>query len=128
MHKRQCFDADEEFLKTASWTVWTCLMFLPSMHERYGYLLDVLLIILAFKNKKYFSFTTITVLSSIMTYGNYFFANGSNVKLISIILIISYVCYSYVIMGGRSLVSNQFKSPKQDIEMEESGISRGSIH
>lgn len=35
----------KNYLLAAVWTVWTCLMFLPGMHERYGMLLEVLLVI-----------------------------------------------------------------------------------
>ncbi|MCR5704263.1 MAG: hypothetical protein K6G85_06540 [Eubacterium sp.] len=35
------------FLMTAIWTSFTCIMFLSSMHERYSYLLDILLILFA---------------------------------------------------------------------------------
>ena len=37
----------ETFLLTTAWTVFTCIMFLSSMHERYGYLLDIILIVYA---------------------------------------------------------------------------------
>ena len=38
----------ENFLAIAVWSVWTVILFLPSMHERYSYLLDILCIISAF--------------------------------------------------------------------------------
>lgn len=32
-------------INTAIWSVWSILLFLPAMHERYTYLLDILLVI-----------------------------------------------------------------------------------
>lgn len=46
--KKLNFDETENFLAIAAWSVWTVVMFLPSMHERYSYLLDILCIIIAF--------------------------------------------------------------------------------
>ena len=43
----------EFFLLTTAWTVFTCIMFLSSMHERYGYLLDIILIVYAAVSAKH---------------------------------------------------------------------------
>ena len=40
----------ENILNVLIWSLWTCLVFLPSMHERYAYLLIILLLIAAVLN------------------------------------------------------------------------------
>lgn len=47
IYKKVNVKSTETFLLTAIWSVFTCIMFLSSMHERYTYLLDILLIIYA---------------------------------------------------------------------------------
>lgn len=43
----------ENFISSTIIIIWTCLSFLPSMHERYGYILEILLLIQIFT--RYFS-------------------------------------------------------------------------
>ena len=38
---------NEQWIRLACWSIWTCVLFLPNMHERYAYLLDILMIVLA---------------------------------------------------------------------------------
>lgn len=45
LYKKVNMKNRENLIFTAIWTVFTCLMFLSSMHERYAYLLDILAII-----------------------------------------------------------------------------------
>ena len=39
--------SNEQWIRLACWSIWTCVLFLPNMHERYAYLLDILMIVLA---------------------------------------------------------------------------------
>lgn len=64
------------FLNTAIWSVWSILLFLPAMHERYTYLLDILLVMLCMLNKKYIVFAIGEILLSLLTYGHYLFGTG----------------------------------------------------
>lgn len=66
-------DSKEKALALAAHLVWTCLLFLPSMHDRYGYLLDILLVILAFVNKKYLKYAAVALFASLYAYGVYLF-------------------------------------------------------
>ena len=92
----------QPFLETAIWTVWTCLIFLPAMHERYGYLLEILLLILVFVNKKYFFCIIVAEISSILTYGAFLFQNGINIQVLSICYIIAYLVFSWMIISKRN--------------------------
>lgn len=63
----------EDFLRYAVWVCWTMLLFLPAMHERYTYPLDILLVLLTITNVKYALFAFFEILTSLNTYGYYLF-------------------------------------------------------
>lgn len=83
-------------LGLATWTVYTCVMFLPSIHERYSFMVDILLIILAFSNKKYISISVLEILNSFMSYTIYLFANNANVIVFSYISVLVYCYFTFV--------------------------------
>lgn len=85
-------------LEIAAWMTWTALLFLPSMHERYGYFLDLLLLTLCFTNRKMIKFLVITQGISVLTYGRYLFANGFEMNtLTAAVYLAAYVGYSILI-------------------------------
>lgn len=89
------FSSPFTFLFVLIWTVWTCLLFLPSMHERYSYILDLLLIYLLFIKRKGYIHYIVIILCSIMTYGNYLFGLGVEIRYLAIVYTISYIDYTY---------------------------------
>lgn len=68
-----------KFLSAAVWMAWTCILFLPAMHERYSYLIDILLLLLIFLDKQYTFVFVIEIISSILRYKYYLF-NGAEVS------------------------------------------------
>ena len=52
----------ENFVSIASWFIWTCVLFLPAMHERYAYPLEILLVILTCINKDYLKYSSVAIL------------------------------------------------------------------
>ncbi len=60
----------EEYLHSAVWFMWALLLFLPSMHERYAYPMDMLLICLSFISPKYIKFAAVSVTFSTMAYSS----------------------------------------------------------
>lgn len=95
----------QEFVHICIWTVWTTLLFLPAMHERYSYLLDVLLIVLVFLDIKFIKISIAATVVSIMTYGNYLFNNGFDCRLMSIVYLCLYVDYTYTLIQRTREVS-----------------------
>lgn len=89
----------DNFLYILAWSVWTVLLFLPSMHERYAYPLDIILVIYAFYNHKMFKYAAIAELCSLITYGNFLFGNGIDLKWVSVIYIASYLHYSWKLLN-----------------------------
>lgn len=58
------------------WVFWTLLLFLPAMHERYSYPLDLMLVVLLFFTKRYWFHAASCLLISVMTYSMYLFNDG----------------------------------------------------
>ena len=94
--KKKKMDNAELFLVCATWTVWTCVMFLPAMHERYTYPVDILLAILVVVHfKKYFIFFIVNEIAVFLMYSHYLFG-AENEGVILIILYVSiYLIFTY---------------------------------
>lgn len=90
-------DSVEEYLNTAGWFVWVCILFLPAMHERYTYMLDILLIALAFLNPKYIKYAAISTILSLITYTHFLFRNGGVDKYYVLVYLGAWMHYTYVI-------------------------------
>lgn len=88
----------EDYLNFCCWIVWTCVMFLPVMHERYTYLLDILLIILCFIDYIYLPFATISGILSLLSYSCFLFDTPYNSKSASLTFTISYIIFSFTMM------------------------------
>lgn len=88
------------FLELASWTVYTCVMFLPSVHERYSFLVDILLIILAFVNKGYIGIAIFEILNSFLGYTIYLFSSNINIMLFSYISVLTYIYFTFIFFNG----------------------------
>ena len=76
-------------------SVYTCVLFLPSMHERYSYIYEVTAILLMFFDKKYFMYGIGVLLLSCMTYGSYLFGVGYPSLIMSLFNVIIYGGYVY---------------------------------
>ena len=86
----------ERFYAVAAWFMWTMLLFLPSMHDRYAYLLDLLLVLLACWDRRFIKYAVITVLISLYYYGIYLFGDrGNGHVMAAIIYLVTYLHYTW---------------------------------
>lgn len=69
------------FFTLAAWSAWTCLLFLPAMHDRYGYLLDALLVLLCFLDSRYVRYAASQILCSGVVYTGYLYVYMWNEKM-----------------------------------------------
>ncbi|MBU0278250.1 MULTISPECIES: hypothetical protein [unclassified Gemella] len=84
------------FMLLTIWTVYTCLIFLTGMHDRYGYLLDLLFIVILFLEKEFAIFGIIPFFIGLITYVNYLFFDSEYIpeyifKMLSLLYLINYI-------------------------------------
>jgi Gpi18-like mannosyltransferase len=92
------------FLEIATWSYWTCIMFLPEMHERYAYFVDIVLLLLSINNQKILPIAIVSVLGSFIGYLK-FLLNinyGSSFKyLMAIAEFIVYIYFSQIVLSRK---------------------------
>ena len=71
MYNYKKMNTGETFINTAAWFLWTAVLFLPNMHDRYAYPLDMLLILLSFIDIKYAKYAIVSLVLSLVSYGNF---------------------------------------------------------
>lgn len=99
IYKKVDMSNTNNFMLASIWTVFTCLMFLSSMHERYGYLLDILTIVYAFVAAKHIWLPILCQLVSLRGYCFYLFTyDVVDIKLVSVLYIgvYAYVTYLFI--------------------------------
>ena len=78
-------------------TVYTCVLFLPSMHERYGYPYEILACLLMFINKKTIPLYIGLVLLTLRTYSAYLFGAKIDLTILTYMNIFVYMIYIYIL-------------------------------
>lgn len=97
IYKKVDLGDDQNFLLSSLWTVFTCFMFLPSMHERYGYLLDMLAVIYVIVIAKRLWLAVALQIVSLRGYCVYLFSyDVLDIKLTAIIYMAIYVYVTLV--------------------------------
>lgn len=109
IYKKADLSDTQNFLLASIWTVFTCIMFLSSMHERYAYLLDILMIIYAVVNVKQVWLPIVCNLVSLRGYCYYLFTyDVLDIKTTAVVYIAVYAYVSYifikdVVMNGKKM-------------------------
>ncbi|MBP5553994.1 MAG: glycosyltransferase family 39 protein [Lachnospiraceae bacterium] len=90
---------------------YTCVMFLPAMHERYGYLYEILVLILAFTDSLGWLAVLIFQLISVKTYIYFLYHVSLNLEFLSIVNVLVYAGVLWLFyreLLGRSIKSDLF--------------------
>ncbi len=104
----------ENFILVSIWCVFTCVMFLSSMHERYTYVLDVLTIILAMFTFRRIWLPILCILVSMVSYCHYlFYYDALDPKLVAVIYLLTYLGFSFVMF--RDIVKPSKNSELNDV-------------
>lgn len=97
----------------------TCVLFLPSMHERYGYLYEILAILILFMEIKTLPLFVGLYMVSFATYGHYLFQEIVNMTLLSVINVLVYLGYLVLLlrqMTGEKENNNEYICKNQATE------------
>lgn len=119
IYKKVDIKDKKAFLMTAVWTVFTCIMFLSSMHERYSYLLDILLIVYAVSYRKNIIPAILCSLISLRGYCSYLFTfnvvenQHAALVYIGVYLYLTYVLVKEVVLGDNSKLELKTVSSKE---------------
>lgn len=90
------------------WICYTCVIFLPGMHERYAYVIDLLLLSACFCNKNLKFFALISILSSLSRYSIYLFTLDFKTPftIFALVYIINYLSFSYMYFNNKFNINN----------------------
>ena len=83
---------------------YTCVLILPSMHERYGYLYEILAILVAFLQIRTLPCLVGMYLASFAIYGKYLFMFEINLPALSIVNTLAYI--GYIVILTREMFEN----------------------
>ena len=99
---------DRTSLYLAIILAFTCVEFLPGMHERYGYGVEILSIALAFKDKRTIPIAIALNILTVITYGAELFGGAMNITILGIINFAVYLAYLYFFYRNlRGIVPNK---------------------
>ena len=87
----------KRYLLFSIFSVYTCIMFLPSMHERYGYLYEILAILVVFLQIRTLPCLVGMYLASFAIYGKYLFMFEINLPALSIVNTLAYIGYIVIL-------------------------------
>ena len=105
----------QNYTEVAVFIEWTCMLFLPAMHERYTYVMDIMLVILAINDRKYIKYALIANALSYYTYKHVLFSGGAINCWCVLLYIISWFYYSYSLFSDDLMVKD---GKKQDQDNE----------
>lgn len=79
--------------------VFTCVMFLPGMHERYGFVYEILALVIAFFIPKTIPLLTVMYSLTAITYGQCLFGGPDVTRTMGVINLLIYVIYIMILLG-----------------------------
>lgn len=94
--KKQIDLNGHKLLYFSIWVIYSCCMFLPEMHERYGYALEIMLVIYAVLYRKRIGICVTVCMITLAAYRNYFMGNPPfSEELLSTVNLACYLKLSY---------------------------------
>lgn len=106
MRNKRFLDARQDGYAIAAWFVWTMVMFLPSMHDRYAYPLDILLLLVGCIDRRYLKYAALSVLIGLYHYGHYLIeARFEEPIVLAAVYLLAYFHFSFTLyrqLSGRA--------------------------
>ena len=91
----QTYQGNQSYVCIAAWFTWTCIFFLPAMHERYTYLTDILLVILSAMDDRKIKYAVISVVLSCVTYSSYLNSQGEISQNLAVVGVLIYFGFTW---------------------------------
>ena len=108
--KKMLLITDYNYLKLAFLFVYSCVFFLPNMHERYGYVYIMLGLVLTIVDVKYIFIYLPLLAIDLMIYSNYLFHFPPNWQMLSAM---NMLCYS---VCAFQILKEVYNQPKTEIQ------------
>ena len=101
LNHRRLFHSKLNYYGVAAWFIWSMVLFLPCMHDRYAYLLDVLLVLQACLDRRYAKYAVVAVLASLYFYGCFLFVQRDEAPIwLSVVYLLAYLHYTGTLYAG----------------------------
>ncbi|MBQ9518396.1 MAG: hypothetical protein IJR59_00680 [Firmicutes bacterium] len=104
MYGYKKFDSGEKLLNGAVWFLWTAILFMPNMRDRYAFTMDIMLVGLSCINIKYIKFAAVSVLISTIGYGTYLVSQPSPYnRVTALIYLIAWGYFGYTLIKNEDI-------------------------
>lgn len=111
------------FYGGAAWSVWTCVIFLPEMHERYAYAVEILLVITGCLYVRYLIAAIPAYYAILCSYACYLFAVDYDLGMMSKLYFAAYCVYTYLffrnlyLVGKNGTIQGEIRTDAESEEM-----------
>ena len=83
------------YYTAVAWFIWSMVLFLPSMHDRYAYLMDLVLVLLTCLDRSFIKYAAVAVLSSLYFYGCFLFVQRDEAPiLLAVVYLLAYLHFT----------------------------------
>ena len=112
------FDNIQYVIHIVIWFMWSAIIFLPSMHERYSYVLTAFLILATFIDLRYLKYSLAEESVTLIMYSNYLMNLDNRISIIetSIVYFVMFSLFSIEtvsILSGKSFLSKEHYSTNE---------------
>ena len=95
LNHRRFLHSRVNYYCVVAWFIWSMVLFLPCMHDRYAYLLDLLLVLMACCDRRFIKFAVVALLASLYFYGCFLFVQRDEAPiLLSVVYLLAYLHYT----------------------------------
>ena len=95
LNHRRFLHSRVNYYCVVAWFIWSMVLFLPCMHDRYAYLLDLLLVLMACCDRRFIKYAVVALLASLYFYGCFLFVQRDEAPiLLSVVYLLAYLHYT----------------------------------
>ena len=102
MYRKDLFENRENMFYILVWSAWTCLVFLPAMHDRYGYIVEILMLIAAIYNLRLIPFAVLVEISGMLAVCGFLWGDqvyfDQRIEVATLIFVAGYVAFTCLLL------------------------------